>query len=71
LDFDPQHRFYRVIARDGEALSVPSPMERIGREFNQGLPSASVLQTRSTQATGIDGNPKEDYIATEMNLPPK
>lgn len=70
-DFTPQHRYYRVIAKDGDALSVPSPLERLSKEFIEILPSPTVLQTRSTQIKGKNGQLSDEYVATEEKLPAK
>jgi len=68
-DFKPRHRYYRVIAKDGVALSVPSPMETLGKEFIEILPPPTILQMRSTQTKGEDGLIIDEYIASEEKLP--
>lgn len=64
LDFVPQHRFYRIIAKGGNALSVPSALIELPAEFSKNLPPATILQIR----TGKEGT-KDLYRAKEMELP--
>lgn len=64
LDFMPQHRFYRIVAKGGNALSVPSALIELPAEFSKNLPPATILQIR----TGKEGT-RELYRAKEMELP--
>lgn len=63
VEFAPEHRFYRVIARRHDVLSVPSGLARIPDEMAGKLPPAMVLQTRATKA-----GRKDVYRAKEMPL---
>lgn len=66
FEFVPAHRFYRVIARRGEALSVPGELVRLPDAMAAKLPPATVLQTRAGKADG-----KDRYRAKEEPLPVK
>lgn len=63
-EFVPKHRFYRIIARNGEALSVPGPLLVLPPELAKGLPPATILQTRATK----DGD-RDVYKVKEEKLP--
>ncbi len=65
-EFVPKHRFYRIIARNGEALSVPGPLLVLPPDLAKGLPPAMILQTRATK----DGE-KDVYKVKEEKLPEK
>jgi hypothetical protein len=46
LEFDPQYRYYRIIAKKGDVWSVPSPLWTLPEEFATKLPVPTVLQVR-------------------------
>ncbi len=64
LELVPEHRFYRVIARRGGVLSVPSELLATPSSLAAKLPPATVLQNRWKQEDGRDV-----HFATELPLP--
>ena len=65
FEFLPQYRYYRVIAKKGSTLSVPSPLWKLPEEWAAKLPPGVVLQARVSTNKGED-----EYIAHEEKLLP-
>lgn len=71
VELEPAFRFYRVIARRGNALSVPSELIRTPAALASKLPAATVLQDR-WKRVGNPANPgaeKDAHFAEETVLP--
>jgi hypothetical protein len=64
VEFKPEHRFYRVIARKEDVASVPSALFELPAELAKGLPEAMILQARASK----EGN-RDVYKVTEQKLP--
>jgi len=63
IEVKPTVRFYRVIARRGDALSVPGDLIVTPPSLAANLPPAQVLQTRWRFVDGVD-----EYLAREIPL---
>jgi hypothetical protein len=71
IDFEPTFRFYRVIARRGEVLSVPGDLIVTPAPLAAKLPPGMVLQDRwlKTKDPTRPGAEVDQHIATEVALP--
>jgi hypothetical protein len=64
IEFRPQYRFYRVIARKGRMFSVPGALWRLPDDLATALPPATVLQAHVMKKEGG----AEVYRTAEVKL---